>query len=174
MGFSSVHSLSRVQLFATPWTAACQASLSITNSGSLLKLMSFDLVMSSNHLILCCPLLLLGWGLRFLKLYPLTTPPTHQKKVHKLQPSSQVLPLKTLPWKILRSLHLKHELPVLAWHLQTPLHFRSPWAGVHVAGEWSHVQFGNIISQFQGSEVWNGSYRAKLKVLAGFCCFSGL
>ena len=49
----------RVQLFATPWTAACQASLSITNSQSFLKLMSIKLVMPSNHLILCCPLLLL-------------------------------------------------------------------------------------------------------------------
>ena len=54
--FSSVQLLSRVQLFATPWTAACQASLSITNSQSLLKLMSIDLVMPSNHPILCCPL----------------------------------------------------------------------------------------------------------------------
>ena len=45
-------------LFATPQTAACQASLSITNSGSLLKSMSIELVMPSNHLILCCPLLL--------------------------------------------------------------------------------------------------------------------
>ena len=51
--------LSHVRLFATPWTAAYQASLSITNSQSLLKLMSIELVMSSNHLILCCPLLLL-------------------------------------------------------------------------------------------------------------------
>ena len=57
--FSSVQSLSCVQLFATPWTAACQASLSITNSQSLLKLMSIELVMPSNHLILCHPLLLL-------------------------------------------------------------------------------------------------------------------
>ena len=55
---SSVQSLSCVQLFATPWSAAHQASLSITNSQSLLKLMSIDLVMPSNHLILCCPLLL--------------------------------------------------------------------------------------------------------------------
>ena len=54
-----VQSLSRVQLFATPRTAAHQASLSITNSQSLLKLMSIESVMSSNHLILCCPLLLL-------------------------------------------------------------------------------------------------------------------
>ena len=51
--------LSRVRLFATPWTAACQASLSITNSRSLPKLMSIDLVMPSSHLILCHPLLLL-------------------------------------------------------------------------------------------------------------------
>ena len=57
--FSSVQSLSRVQLFATPWTAAHQASLSITNSRSLLKLMSIESVMPSNHLILCHPLLLL-------------------------------------------------------------------------------------------------------------------
>ena len=57
--FSSVQSLSCVWLFATPWTAARQASLSITNSRSLLKLMSIELVMPSNHLILCCPLLLL-------------------------------------------------------------------------------------------------------------------
>ena len=55
----SVQSLSHVQLFATPWTAACQASLSITNSQSLLKLMSIESVMLSNHLILCHPLLLL-------------------------------------------------------------------------------------------------------------------
>ena len=57
--FSSFQSLSRVQLFATPWNAACQASLSITNSQSLLKLMSIELVMPSNHLILCHPLLFL-------------------------------------------------------------------------------------------------------------------
>ena len=56
--FSSLQSLSHVWLFATPWTAALQASLSITNSWSLLKLMSIELVMPSNHLILCCPLLL--------------------------------------------------------------------------------------------------------------------
>ena len=55
--FSSVQSLSRVWLFVTPWTAACQASLSITKSWSLLKLMSIESVMSCNHLILCHPLL---------------------------------------------------------------------------------------------------------------------
>ena len=56
--FSSVQ-FSRVWLFATPWTVACQASLSITNSQSLLKLVFIESVMPSNHLILCCLLLLL-------------------------------------------------------------------------------------------------------------------
>ena len=56
--FNSVQSLSHVQLFVTPWTAAGQDSLSITNYWSLLKLTSIALVMPSNHLILCCPLLL--------------------------------------------------------------------------------------------------------------------
>ena len=56
---SSVQSLSHVRLFATPWITACQASLSITNSQSLLKLMSIRSVMPSSHLILCRPLLLL-------------------------------------------------------------------------------------------------------------------
>ena len=57
--FSSVHSLSRVRLFVTPWIAALQASLSITNSRSSLKLMSIESVMPSSHLILCHPFLLL-------------------------------------------------------------------------------------------------------------------
>ena len=56
---SSIQSLTHVQLFVNPWNVACQASLSITNSQSLLKLMSIELVMPSNHLILCHPLLLL-------------------------------------------------------------------------------------------------------------------
>jgi len=54
-----VQSLSHVWLFVTPWTAARQASLTITISQSLLRLMSIESVMPSNHLILCCPLLLL-------------------------------------------------------------------------------------------------------------------
>ena len=57
--FSSVQSLNRIQLFETPWTAARQASLSITNTQSLLRLMSIESVMPSSHLILCRPLLLL-------------------------------------------------------------------------------------------------------------------
>ena len=58
MPIRSVQLLSHVQLFATPWTAACEASLSITKSQSLPKLMSIELVMPSNHLILCHPLFL--------------------------------------------------------------------------------------------------------------------
>ena len=57
--FSSVQSLSHVRLFATPWTEACQTSLSVPISWTLLKLVSMELVMPSNHLILCHPLLLL-------------------------------------------------------------------------------------------------------------------
>ena len=56
--FSSVQLLRRVRLFVTSWTAACQASLGVTNSRSLLKLMSIESVMPSNHRSLCCPLLL--------------------------------------------------------------------------------------------------------------------
>ena len=59
MGFSSIQSLSRVQLFAIPWTAARQASLSISNSWSFLKLMFIELLMPSNHFILYHPLLFL-------------------------------------------------------------------------------------------------------------------
>ena len=59
MKFSSVQSLNYVRLFAIPWTAECKTSLSITNSRSLLKLMSIESEMSSNHLILCHPVLLL-------------------------------------------------------------------------------------------------------------------
>ena len=59
MAISSVQSLSCVRLFVTPWTAVCQASLSVTNSWSLPRLMSIELVTPSSHLILCRPLLLL-------------------------------------------------------------------------------------------------------------------
>ena len=67
---SSVQLLSHVQLFATPWTAACQASLSITNSRSLFRFMSIESVMPSNHLILCCLLLLLPSILPSIKVFP--------------------------------------------------------------------------------------------------------
>ena len=68
--FSSFHSLNWVQLFVISWTAACRASLSITNSWSLLKLMSIKLVMPSNHFIICCPLLLLPSILPSIRVFP--------------------------------------------------------------------------------------------------------
>ena len=64
-------SLSRVRLFATPWTVARQASLSITNSQSLPKLMSIESVMPSNHLILCCPLFLLPSIFPSVRVFPM-------------------------------------------------------------------------------------------------------
>ena len=67
--FSSVQLLSHVQLFATLWTAALQASLSITNSQSLPKLMSIELMTPSNHLILCLPFLLLASILPSIKVF---------------------------------------------------------------------------------------------------------
>ena len=67
---SSVQLLSRVRLFVTPWAAADQASLSITNSRSLRKLMSVQSVIPSNHLILCCPLLLLPSILSSIRVFP--------------------------------------------------------------------------------------------------------
>ena len=68
--FSSVHSLSHVGMFVTPQTVACQASLSIANSQSLLKLMSIKLVMASNYFIFCFPLLLLLSILSIIKVFP--------------------------------------------------------------------------------------------------------
>ena len=65
-----VKSLSRVRLFVTPWTATCQASLSITNSWTLLKLMSFESVKPSNHLILCHLLLLLPSIFPSIRVFP--------------------------------------------------------------------------------------------------------
>ena len=70
--FSSVQSLSRVQLFATPWITAYQASLYITNSRSSFKLTSIELVMPSSHLILCCPLLLLPQSLPASQSFPMS------------------------------------------------------------------------------------------------------
>ena len=68
--FTSVQSLSHVQLFVTPWTAARRASLSITSSRNLLKLMSFESAMPSSHLILCCPLLLLPSIFPSIRVFP--------------------------------------------------------------------------------------------------------
>ena len=86
MIISSVQSLSRVRLFATPWTAARQASLSIANSQSLLKLMSIESVMPSNHLILCHPLLLLTLIVLFTQHLLSPQSPTWSQRRDKPQP----------------------------------------------------------------------------------------
>ena len=93
--FSSVQSLSRVRLFATPWTAAHQASLSITNAPSLIKPMSTEWVMPSNHLILCRPLLLLPSIFPSIRVFSsesvlhIRWPFTLCKRALKLLPTSQ-------------------------------------------------------------------------------------
>ena len=99
--FSSVQSFSYVRLFATSWTAACQASLSITNSWSLLKPLSIESVMPSNHLILCRPLLLL----------PSISPSSGSFQMSQLfasggqsigvSASTSVLPMNTQDWSAL-------------------------------------------------------------------------
>ena len=85
--FSSVQSLSRVRLFVTPWTTGCQASLSITNSRSLLQLLSIELVMPCNHFILCRPLLLPPSILPSIRVFSNESSPIslHQFKCHLLQ-----------------------------------------------------------------------------------------
>ena len=91
---SSIQLLSRVQLFATPWTAACQASLSITNSQSLVKLMSVKLVLTSNYLILCHPLLLLPSILPNIRVFPNESVlrirwPKYWSFIHNISPSNE-------------------------------------------------------------------------------------
>ena len=96
--FSSVQLLSRVWLFVTPWTTACQASLSITNSWNLLKLMSIESVMPSNHLILCCPLLLLPLILPSIRVFRMSQLFTSGDQSIGVSPSTSVLPMKIQDW----------------------------------------------------------------------------
>ena len=95
---SSVQSLTHVWLFATPWTAACQASLSITNSQSLLKHMFIESVMPSNHLILCCPLLLLPSIFPSIRVFSKeSTLPIRESK-YWISASTSVLPMNIQDW----------------------------------------------------------------------------
>ena len=93
--FSSVQSLSRVRLFVTPWIAAHQASLSITNSRSSLRLMSIELVMPSSHLILCCPLLLLPPIPPSIRVFPKST--LHMRWPKYWSFSFSIIPSKEIP-----------------------------------------------------------------------------
>ena len=95
---SSVQSLSRVWLFVTPWTAARQASLSITNSWSPPKPMSIESVMPSNHLILCCPLLLLPSILPSIRVFPVSQLFASGGQSIGISASTAVLPMNTQDW----------------------------------------------------------------------------
>ena len=98
--FSSVQSLSRVQLSATPWTAARQASLSITNSWSPPRPMSIELVMPSNHLILCRPLLLLPSVFPSLRLFPVSQFFAWGDQSIGVSASTSVLPKNIQDWSL--------------------------------------------------------------------------
>ena len=91
----SVQSLSHVRLFVTPWTTAHQASLSITNSRSLPKLMSIESVMLSNHLILCCPLLLLPSIFPSIRVFKMSQLFTSGGQSIGVSASTSVLPMNT-------------------------------------------------------------------------------
>ena len=96
--FSSVQLLSRVRLFATPWIAACQASLSITNSWSSLKLRSIESVMPLNHLILCCPLLFCLQSFPPSGSFPMSQLFTSGGQSTGVSASASVLPVNTQDW----------------------------------------------------------------------------
>jgi len=96
--FSSVQSLSRVRLFATPWTIAHQASLSIANSQSLLKLMSIESVMPSNRLILCHPLLFLPSIFPSIRVFPNESVLCIRWQSVGVSASASVLPMYIQDW----------------------------------------------------------------------------
>ena len=96
--FSSFQSLSRVWLFAAPWTVACQASLSITNSQSLLKLMSIESVMPSDHLILCLPLLLLPSIFSSIRVFSSESVLRISDQSNGVSASASVLPMNSQDW----------------------------------------------------------------------------
>ena len=100
--FISVQLLSHVQFFATPWTAAHQASLSITNSRSPPKPMSIEAVMPSNHLILCRPLLLLPSILPSVRVFSNESALRIRWPKYQISASTSVLPMNTKDWTPLR------------------------------------------------------------------------
>ena len=95
---ASIQSLSHVKLFATPWTVACQASLSITNSLSLLKLMSITSMMPSNHLILSRPLLLPPQSFPASGSFSISQFFTSGRQSFGVSASASVLPVNTQDW----------------------------------------------------------------------------
>ena len=97
---SLIQPLSHVLLFGTPWIVACQASLSITNSRSLLKLMSIESVMPSNHLILCHPLLLLPSIFPNIRVFQMSQLFTSGSQNIGVSASTPVLPMNTQGWLV--------------------------------------------------------------------------
>ena len=102
---SSVRSLRYVRLFVTPWTVACQASLCITNSWNLPKLMSIESVMPFSHLILCCPLLLLPSIFPSLRVFSNESVPLIRWPNTGVSASASVLPMNTQDWTHLECTH---------------------------------------------------------------------
>ena len=96
--FNSVQSLSHVWLIATPWTTACQASLYITDSRRLSKLISIELVMSSNHLILFCPLLLQPSIFPSIRVFSMNQLFASRGQSIGVSASASVLPMNTQDW----------------------------------------------------------------------------
>ena len=119
----SVQSLSWVQLFATPWTAARQASLSITNSWSLLKLMSIESVMPSNHLILCHPLLLLPSVFPSIRVF--SSESVLRIRYWSIEVSALVLPMNIQDWFPLGLTGLISLLSMGLWRLWSILQHHS-------------------------------------------------
>ena len=119
--FSSVLSLSRAQLFVAPWTAAHQASLSITNSWSLLKLMSIKLVMPSNHLILCHPLLLLPSVLLSIRVF------SNESLLYVRWPKHWSFSFSISPSSEYSGLILNHNIQYYDWLVWSPCSPRDSW-----------------------------------------------
>ena len=130
LDFSSVQLLSRVQLFAVLWTAAHQVSLSITNSWSLLKLMSIELVMPSNHLILCCSFLLLP------PIPPSIRWPKHWSFRFSISPSNKYSEVISFQMNWLDLLEVQGTL-------KSPLQYRSSKASILQCSAFFTVQFSH-------------------------------
>ena len=138
---SSVQSLSHVQLLAAPWTAACQASLSITSSRSLPKLMSIELLMPSIHLILCCPLLL---------------PQSIFPRITVFSNESVLLIKLSKYWRFNYSSSLSNEhsglifrmdwldLPAVQWTLKSLLQHHSSKASIHQPSAFFIIQLSHL------------------------------
>ena len=152
--FSSVQFLSHVLLFATPWTAACQASLSITNSRSFPKLMSIESVVTSNHVILCRPLLLLP------SIFPIMRV-IHVSSSVQLRSVAQLCPTLCNPMdRSMPGLPVHHQLPEF-----TQTHVR--WVGdaIQPSHPLSSPSPAFNLSQHQGLFKWVSSLHQVAKVL---------